>query len=68
MQYQILTILAKHPEVQRKVLLELAKDLHFRQKLLMLAGQRLFAIGLQQGTQGKNTSAKEIFAFDWQLP
>ncbi len=31
-------------------------------------GRHLFAIGATPDTQGKNTTAQEVYTFDWQLP
>jgi hypothetical protein len=38
LQHQVQLVLKKHPALQRKVLMELAKNLHLRKKLIGIAG------------------------------
>ena len=40
LQRQIMEVLAKHPEIHRTVVMELAKDSHLRARLMALAGQQ----------------------------
>ena len=38
-QDELLSVVAKHPAVQRRILLELARDLQFRKRLLKVVGR-----------------------------